>query len=81
MNKADFFREARRILAEIYGWFTEGFDTKDFKRRRRCWRNSAVREQCKRNKEMDALHSEEVQPALGEIKLQAILLKSVDAKD
>jgi len=21
--------EARRILAEIYGWFTEGFDTKD----------------------------------------------------
>jgi predicted ATPase len=21
--------EARRLLAEIYGWFTEGFDTKD----------------------------------------------------
>jgi predicted ATPase len=21
--------EARQILAEIYGWFTEGFDTKD----------------------------------------------------
>jgi predicted ATPase len=21
--------EARRVLAEIYGWFTEGFDTKD----------------------------------------------------
>ena len=21
--------EARRMLAEIYGWFTEGFDTKD----------------------------------------------------
>lgn len=23
--------EARRMLAEIYGWFTEGFDTKDLK--------------------------------------------------
>jgi predicted ATPase len=21
--------EARRMLAEIYGWFTEGFDTRD----------------------------------------------------
>jgi predicted ATPase len=21
--------EARRMLADIYGWFTEGFDTKD----------------------------------------------------
>ena len=21
--------EAQRMLAEIYGWFTEGFDTKD----------------------------------------------------
>jgi predicted ATPase len=25
-GKAD---EARQMLAEIYGWFTEGFDTKD----------------------------------------------------
>ena len=24
-------KEARRMLAEIYGWFTEGFDTKDLK--------------------------------------------------
>ena len=23
--------EARQILAEIYGWFTEGFDTADLK--------------------------------------------------
>jgi len=23
--------EARAMLAEIYGWFTEGFDTKDLK--------------------------------------------------
>jgi len=23
--------EARQSLAEIYGWFTEGFDTKDLK--------------------------------------------------
>jgi predicted ATPase len=22
-------KEAREMLAEIYGWFTEGFDTKD----------------------------------------------------
>ena len=24
-------REARQLLAEIYGWFTEGFDTADLK--------------------------------------------------
>jgi len=24
--------EARKMLAEIYGWFTEGFDTADLKR-------------------------------------------------
>ena len=23
--------EARRMLAEVYGWFTEGFDTADLK--------------------------------------------------
>jgi len=23
--------EARQLLAEIYGWFTEGFNTKDLK--------------------------------------------------
>jgi len=22
-------KQARKMLAEIYGWFTEGFDTKD----------------------------------------------------
>ncbi len=27
-NKKD---EARQMLAEIYGWFTEGFDTADLK--------------------------------------------------
>jgi predicted ATPase len=31
--------EARDLLAPIYGWFTEGFDTPDLKRRRRCWRS------------------------------------------
>lgn len=24
-------KEARKLLAEIYGWFTEGFDTADLK--------------------------------------------------
>ena len=24
-------REARELLAPIYGWFTEGFDTRDLK--------------------------------------------------
>jgi predicted ATPase len=24
-------KQARRMLAEIYGWFTEGFDTADLK--------------------------------------------------
>jgi predicted ATPase len=29
--------EAQQMLAEIYGWFTEGFDTKDLQRApRRC---------------------------------------------
>lgn len=27
---------ARQVLLEIYGWFTEGFDTVDLKRRKRC---------------------------------------------
>ena len=31
--------EARELLAPVYGWFTEGFDTRDLKRRRRCWRS------------------------------------------
>ncbi|HEV8712104.1 MAG TPA: hypothetical protein VGX03_04665 [Candidatus Binatia bacterium] len=26
--------EARQLLAEIYGWFTEGFDTADLKEAR-----------------------------------------------
>jgi predicted ATPase len=28
-------REARQLLAPIYGWFTEGFDTLDLKRARK----------------------------------------------
>jgi predicted ATPase len=28
--------EARDLLAPVYGWFTEGFDTRDLKERRRC---------------------------------------------
>jgi predicted ATPase len=27
--------EARDLLAPVYGWFTEGFDTRDLKARRR----------------------------------------------
>ena len=33
--------EARDLLAPVYGWFTEGFDTLDLKEARRCsmrWR-------------------------------------------
>ncbi len=29
-QKQDKKEEARQMLAEIYNWFTEGFDTKDF---------------------------------------------------
>jgi hypothetical protein len=25
-------REARELLAPVYGWFTEGFDTRDLKK-------------------------------------------------
>jgi hypothetical protein len=28
--------KARALLAPIYGWFTEGFDTADCRRPRRC---------------------------------------------
>ena len=28
--------EARAMLADIYGWFTEGFETADLKDARRC---------------------------------------------
>ena len=28
--------EARQMLAEIYGWFTEGFDTKDLQEAKAC---------------------------------------------
>jgi len=31
LAKQDRRNEARAILAEIYGWFTEGFDTADLK--------------------------------------------------
>jgi predicted ATPase len=31
--------EARDLLAPVYGWFTEGFDTLDLRRQRRCWTN------------------------------------------
>ena len=31
--------EARTLLAPIYGWFTEGFDTADLRRPRRCLTN------------------------------------------
>src|SRR5262249_2798940 len=28
---------ARQLLGEVYGWFTEGFDTADLKDAKRCW--------------------------------------------
>ena len=31
--------EARDLLAPVYGWFTEGFDTRDLKGLRRCSMN------------------------------------------
>ena len=31
--------EAHALLAPVYGWFTEGFDTADLRRPRRCWRS------------------------------------------
>ncbi len=31
--------EARQLLAPIHGWFTEGFDTVDYKTAKTCWMN------------------------------------------
>ena len=39
--------EARDLLAPVYGWFTEGFDTLDLKEARRCstsWMRNGLRE-------------------------------------
>jgi hypothetical protein len=33
--------EARELLAPVYGWFTEGFDTRDLKRGQGATRRSA----------------------------------------
>ena len=30
-GRASTKEEARQLLADIYGWFTEGFDTRDLK--------------------------------------------------
>jgi len=27
------------MLSEIYGWFTEGFDTETYKRQQHCWKS------------------------------------------
>ena len=32
--------EARKMLAEIYNWFTEGFEPPTSRTPRRCWMNS-----------------------------------------
>jgi predicted ATPase len=37
----DKVREARALLAPVYGWFAEGFDTRE-RKRRRCWRSWLV---------------------------------------
>jgi predicted ATPase len=31
--------EGRKVLADIYGWFTEGFDTADLKEGKHYWTN------------------------------------------
>jgi hypothetical protein len=33
-------QQARQTLAEIYGWFTEGFDTADLKEAKKLLKNS-----------------------------------------
>jgi hypothetical protein len=30
-NRASGMNQARELLAPVYGWFTEGFDTRDLK--------------------------------------------------
>ena len=34
-------QQARELLAPVYGWFTEGFDTLDLKEAKRCWMKGA----------------------------------------
>ena len=39
-------QEAHDLLARIYGWFTEGFDTADLQEEGRCWRNWGINQAC-----------------------------------
>ena len=34
--------EARELLAPVYGWFTEGFDTADLQEARRYWKSRGI---------------------------------------
>ena len=34
--------EARELLAPVYGWFTEGFDTRDLRRLKLCSMSSEL---------------------------------------
>jgi predicted ATPase len=36
----DKVQQAHELLAPVYGWFTEGFDTLDLKEAKACWENS-----------------------------------------
>jgi predicted ATPase len=33
-------QDAYELLTPVYGWFTEGFDTKDLQEAKRCWMRS-----------------------------------------
>ena len=35
-------QQARELLAPVYGWFTEGFDTRDLKEARPTWDTAQV---------------------------------------
>ena len=49
--------EARKILSEIYGWFTEGFDTADLGPPGACWRRARRRLDEARNRESPIVRS------------------------
>jgi len=47
--------EARQMLAEIYGWFTEGFDTKDLQEAKALLQELAWRKEYEHNRKREFL--------------------------
>jgi hypothetical protein len=68
--------EARELLAPVYGWFTEGFDTRDLKEQRRClgnWQHKRADAGYQISSTRKRSSSHVLHPALGKLELSGLL--------